>query len=64
MGFENSQLRKVREDMVKLNEVINLIINFLHLINAEKRNQLSFLPFYDIKNIVMLNKTLSLQINV
>lgn len=55
MGLENSQLRKVREDMLRVNEVIN---------NAEKRNQLSFLPSYDIRNTVMLNKTLNLQINV
>lgn len=55
MGLENSQLRKVREDMLKVNEIIN---------NAEKRNQLSFLPSSDIRNIVMLNKSLKLQINV
>lgn len=44
MGLENSQLRKVREDMV--NEVINYV---------EKRKQLSFLPSYDTRNTVMFN---------
>lgn len=43
-GLENSQLGKVREDMV--NEVINY---------AEKRKQLSFLPSYDTRNTVMFN---------
>lgn len=55
MGLENSQLRKVREHMVRVNEVIN---------NAEKGNQWSFFPSYDIRSTVLSNKTLNLQINV
>lgn len=55
MGIWKSQLRKVTEDMVKVDEVIN---------NTEKRNQLSFLPSYDTWNTVMFSKILKQQIKV
>lgn len=41
--------------MVKVNEVINYV---------EKKNQLSFLPSYDVRNTAVFSKILKLQIKV